>query len=266
MKIFDVHIHIYPDKIAQKASQSIGDFYGGERIAGTGTLEDCISRLDAAGISGFAPHSVALFPRNIGAINRYILSVRDQYPDRAVPFAALHPDMENAAEAAADMAAQGFRGFKVHPDMQRFEVDSDRAMPMMEAVAATGLPLMIHCGDYRYDFDGPRRIRALKRKLPALNIICAHLGGWSEWEEAAELLPGMGLHFDLSSSLYRLEPSRAAEIIRRFGTENVLYGTDYPMWDPAQEVGRFLQLPLTEDERADILWNNACRLLKLEQI
>ena len=117
MKIFDMHIHIYPEKIAQKAAQSIGEFYGDERIHGAGTLEDCVARLDAAGISGFAAHSVALEPRHVDAINRFILSARDRCPNRLVPFAALHPDMENTAEAVEGMAVQGFRGFKVHPDM-----------------------------------------------------------------------------------------------------------------------------------------------------
>ena len=38
MKIFDVHAHIYPEKIALKAAKSIGDFYFGYPIAGTGCL------------------------------------------------------------------------------------------------------------------------------------------------------------------------------------------------------------------------------------
>ena len=138
MKIFDVHIHIYPEKIALKASQSIGEFYGGEHVHGTGAPEDCVSRLDAAGITHFAAHSVAVQPRNVAAINRFILAARDLYPNRLAPFAALHPDMENISAAVEDMAKSGFCGFKLHPDMQRFEVDSDRATPMMEAVAATG--------------------------------------------------------------------------------------------------------------------------------
>lgn len=266
MKIFDIHIHIYPDKIARKATQSIGDFYGDYVPHGDGSLGDALARLDAAAISGFAAHSVAIRPENVAGINRYLLSVREECAGRMIPFAALHPDMENPFESAAAFAAQGFRGFKIHPDIQRFEVDSDRAAPMMAAAAATGLPLLIHCGDFRYDFDSPKRILRLKKRLPELKIVCAHLGGWSVWDDAVSMLSDNGLLFDLSSSLYALAPARAAEIIRRFGTDSVLYGTDYPMWDPVEELARFDRLDLTESERADILWNNASRLLKLDQI
>lgn len=264
MKIFDIHVHIYPDKIAEKAARSIGEFYGDCRIHGDGSVRDCLARMDEAGVVRFAAHSVALQPRNAAAINRFILSVQAEYPDRVTPFAALHPDMEDLPESVFALAAQGFKGFKIHPDMQRFYLDSDRAMPMFSAAAETGLPVLIHCGDDRYDYDGPRRILALRDRLPNLKMICAHLGGWMEWNRAEELLLGEGLTVDASSSLFQMTPEHAAEIIRGFGTENVLYGTDYPMWDPAEELRRFMRVPLTERERADILWNNANRLLKLD--
>ena len=40
MKIIDIHTHIYPDKIAQKATQSVRDFYRLEgSVAMNGTVE-----------------------------------------------------------------------------------------------------------------------------------------------------------------------------------------------------------------------------------
>ncbi len=262
MKVFDIHVHIYPDKIAKKASKSIGDFYGGLAIRGDGSLADCIRRMDEGGVARFAAHSVALTPHNVESINSFILSARDQYPDRIVPFAAIHPDMEDVQAAVDGIVARGFRGVKVHPDIQRFELDGDRAAPMMEALAGR-LPLLIHAGDYRYDFDGPRRILRLHERFPKLQLICAHFGGWSEWDEAMELLPRHGLMIDTSSSLYSFPAERAVEAVRRFGVENVLYGTDYPMWTPKDELERFMRLKLSDREREDILWNNAARLFEL---
>ena len=69
--------------------------------------------------------------------------------------------------------------------------------------------------------------------------------------------------FDTSSTLYQYPAEKAMQAIRRFGVENMFYGTDYPMWTPAEELERFLRLPLTDREREDILWNNAARLLQL---
>ena len=262
MKIFDIHVHIYPDKIAEKASGSIGDFYDGIRVNGIGSLSDCIRRMDEGGVTRFAAHSVALTPHNVGSINHFIMEAHAQYPDRIVPFAALHPDMEDLQATVDDIVARGFRGIKIHPDMQRFEVDGDRAAPMVEAIAGR-LPLLIHCGDKRYDYDGPLRILRLQQRFPKQPLICAHFGGWGEWERAVELLPGHGLMIDTSSSLYRFPAELAADAVRRFGVENVFYGTDYPMWTPQQELERFMQMKLTDREREDILWNNAARMFQL---
>lgn len=262
MKIFDVHVHIYPDKIARKASDSVGQFYDGIAMHGDGTLADCLRRQDEAGCTRFAAHSVALTPHNVESINRFILGAHELHPERIVPFAAIHPGLEDLDGAVKAMVKQGFKGIKIHPDMQKFRVDGAEAAPMMEAIEGR-LPLLIHCGDARYDYDGPRRILNLRRQHPKLQIICAHFGGWTEWDDAAALLPGNGLIIDTSSSLFKWPPERAAAAIRRFGVENVLYGTDYPMWDPKEELERFMRMDLSEGEREDILWNNAQRILKL---
>ena len=262
MRVFDIHVHIYPDRIAEKASESIGAFYDGIRMHGNGTLTDCLRQMDEGGVERFAAHSVALTPHNVASINRFILEAQQKAPERIVPFAAIHPDMEDMQATVDGIVAQGFRGVKIHPDMQKFCVDDPQVAPMMAALSGR-LPLLIHCGDYRYDYDGPQRILNLHERFPRLQIICAHLGGWGEWDSAAELLPGHGLIVDTSSTLYRWPAGKATEAVRRFGVENVLFGTDYPMWSPREELQRFMQLDLTDREREDILWNNAARLFQL---
>ena len=68
---------------------------------------------------------------------------------------------------------------------------------------------------------------------------------------------------DTSSSLYGWSAEEATRLIRKLGAKNVFYGTDYPMWNPREEIERFMQLDLTDAEREDILWNNAARLFNL---
>lgn len=39
-------------------------------------------------------------------------------------------------------------------------------------------------------------------------------------------------------SLFALTPKKATEIVRRYGADRVLFGTDYPMWNPRGELER----------------------------
>ena len=60
-----------------------------------------------------------------------------------------------------------------------------------------------------------------------------------------------------------MSPEMADRIISKLGYENVMFGTDYPVMNTADELDRFFKLSLTENQREDILWNNAIRFLKL---
>ena len=66
---------------------------------------------------------------------------------------------------------------------------------------------------------------------------------------------------DTSSSLYAMTPEHAAQIIRHYSHERVMFGTDYPMWDAREELARIAAVPLTDDERERIMGLNALELL-----
>ena len=127
------------------------------------------------------------------------------------------------------------------------------------------LPVLIHTGDKRFDFSNPNRLKPILETYDHLTIIGAHFGGWSIWEEAAEELFGYkNLMVDCSSSLYALSNETAVKLIRLYGANRVLFGTDYPMWEPGEEVRRFMALDLTEEERQLILHENAEKLFGIE--
>ena len=54
---------------------------------------------------------------------------------------------------------------------------------------------------------------------------------------------------------------RAAELIRKYGSERVLFGSDFPMWSPTEELETVLSLGLNDEEYENILFKNAKRLL-----
>jgi len=262
MNIFDVHVHIFPDKIADKATQAIGKFYDIPMQEG-GKLSQAVEMLKKAGVTHFAAHSVATTPAQVENINKFILAAKEEVGENLIPFAAMHPDMENPHEYVEKIIAQGFRGVKIHPDIQGFQVDDEHVLEMIGAVAGK-LPLLVHCGDNRYDNSGPARIAHVLDAFPQLTMLCAHLGGYSQWDEAAKILAGRkNIYVDTSSSLFRLEKQHAVELIYAYGVENTFFGTDFPMWEPQEEMERFMALPLTDAQRQMILFDNAARFFNL---
>lgn len=264
MGIIDIHTHVFPDAIAKKATASISGFYDLIRFPDRdGTVNELLQAQKEAGISLSCIHSVAVTPHSIPSINRFIKDSVEAHPDRLRGFAAIHPEAENLPELVDEVCAAGLSGFKIHPDMQKFALDGPKAMEMF-AVLEGRLPVIIHTGDNRFEFSRPRQMKKVLETFPKMICVCAHLGGWSEWTEAAETLSVYeNAYVDTSSSLYALDREEATRVIRCYSRDRVLFGTDFPMWNPSEELQRFLALGLNEDEQEKILRKNAEDLLSL---
>ena len=256
MTIIDTHAHIYPDAIAQKAARSIGEFYEIPMDL-DGTLGSLLSAGQAAGISRFLVHSVAVTWERAHNINDFIHASVQAHPDLLIGFGSTHPDHPEMEKELDRIMALGLKGVKLHPDFQHFGLDDPSAIRLFEAMAERKIPLLVHTGDTRYPYSEPERMARVLDRVPALKAICAHLGGWSVWDQAWKLLAGRGnVWVDCSSSLYAMDPEVAVKVIHRYGADRVFFGTDYPMWKPDEELERFRKLPLTEKEQEQILHLN----------
>lgn len=259
--IIDAHAHIFPDKIAERAAAGIGGFYG-IKIQFSGRVDSLLEINRKAGVDRAVVQSVATVPEQVHNINNFISEQTRLHPE-LTGFGALHPDFVDIDGETERIISLGLKGIKLHPDFQQFNADDPKAFPIYRA-AEGRLPILIHAGDSRYDFSSPKRIYRVMERFPKLTLIAAHLGGWTKWDEASEVLAGSGIYTDISSCLYAMPPERAEELIRKFGTDRVMFGTDYPMWNAVEELERFRRLSLTPEEQQDILYNNAARLLGLD--
>lgn len=258
MRIADIHTHIFPDAIAEKASDAIGVFYdkGSNHTANLSVLRQ---QEAAAGIEAFIVSSSATSPAQVDHINTFISSCVKDAPE-AIPFGTLFPTMENWQPVLEQMPELGIKGIKIHPDFQKIHIDDPRAIDMYKAIAKMGLPVLFHTGDPRYDYSAPERLTNLIRQVPDLIAIAAHFGGWGTWDRSYEQNLPENVYFDTSSSLMYISKERALELLDKFGTHRFLFGSDFPMWTPKEELDRFLALGLDESTNKKILFENFERL------
>ena len=73
MDIIDFHVHIYPDKIADHAVESVGDFYN-LKMNGNGTVKTALKCSKSIGVTNCVVHSVAVSASRVETINDYIAS------------------------------------------------------------------------------------------------------------------------------------------------------------------------------------------------
>ncbi len=262
--VIDSHCHVYPDKIAERATAATGRFYD-TPFAMDGRQSTLLRAAQEAGVDHCLIQSVATSPHQVGSINEFIARTVEAGGGRFTGLGTLHPDSADQAADVRHLIRLGLRGVKLHPDIQQFALDDPRCMPIYELLQDCGLPLLLHTGDKRYDYSNPNRLLPVLRRFPGLKVIGAHLGGWSLWEEVNDTLAGIeNLWYDCSSTFAWLDPQIARRLILRLGTDRVLFGTDYPMWTPKKELETFLSLDFTDAQRRQILSENAIRLFRLE--
>ena len=263
-KIVNAHCHIYPEKIADKAVIGIRDFYDLD-MSLNGKVEGLLRDGEKVGVTHYLVHSVATTPKQVKSINEFIAESVNQHPDKFTGFGTLHPDSDDVQGDFDYLIELGLKGVKLHPDFQQFAMNEERAFKIGEVVRDGKVPMQVHCGDFRYNYSNPEQIKPFLDEFPEIHFIGAHFAGWSIWEKATEKLAGTpNLYVDISSSLYDLSAETAVELIHAYGSDKVLWGTDYPMWESESEMEFFNRLDLTDRERSQILYENAARLLKLE--
>lgn len=261
--IIDAHCHIYPEKIADRAVNSTDTFYGAHSLC-KGTVKDLISQGDKAGIGHYIVQSVATAPKQVRSINEFIADEVEKGKGRLTGFGTLHPESEDIEGDMEHLMELGLKGVKLHPDIQRFEIDNTKCNKIYELCTRYNMPILMHCGDSRYDYSNPDRMLHVLKSYSDLIVIGAHFGGWSVWEEACSKLHGIpNFYVDSSSTQGFIESDRVGKLIEGYGPERILFGTDYPMWEPEKEIEALLKFGLTDDEYRHIFSLNAKHVLDI---
>lgn len=259
-KVVDVHAHAFDEKIAVRATENLVKYYGDDAVS-DGRLIHLLNSAKENNIDKLVLCATATKPTQVQLINNYVSGLVDK---NIIGLGTLHPDYEDLNGEIARMKELGLSGIKLHPIFQGFDTDEEKALKMYECIGSN-FPVLIHVGDVNSDATTPRRLSKVIDMFPEITFIAAHMGGYSEWDEAEEYLYGKNVYFDTSSSVRMLKPKEARRLIRKHGADKILFGTDYPLSSHKQEFKCLEKLKLTDEEYDMIFWKNAYKLFKIKE-
>ena len=207
--------------------------------------------------------------------NEWTCQVARQHP-QLIAFISLDPSMsEEELVAEIDLRRQqGARGIKLHPAAQRFYPNDRRLWPVYQRAQELGLPVIFHSGVFALgaqatDHAHPRHFPDVLSAFPRLTVVMAHLA-WGDFTACADLARAHpNVFFDCCGVINgtekrpQLSDEEAAAALRQVGTERVMFGSDYPWFDPILDAARIRGLPLTDAEKRAVLHDNAVRRLGL---
>jgi predicted TIM-barrel fold metal-dependent hydrolase len=206
--------------------------------------------------------------------------------DRLLGFGTLdlhRNDIDDQVRRAADL---GFRGLKLHPNSQRFDLLGDGALAAYKAAQDAGLFISFHSGvhHYRIEHYNVLKFDEIAWRFPELHFSLEHVGGWSFFREAVGVIannipfpPITGrkcrVYGGLTSvftptfnRLWYMSPRRMGELVNQVGPEQLIFGLDFPYnleENTRMGIRAIEELELTEMGRAAILGENLRKVLRL---
>jgi len=257
--IIDAHAHIFPDRIADKSREFVSDYYQLPMYT-TGTLSELLNVRKRTPIKKQLICSPACTASQTKSINTFIAETCKKY-EGLIGYGTLHKDNRDYAEEITRIKEMGLKGIKFHSDFQKFDIDDIDIIPIYKEIARQGLPILLHMGDPKSTYSLPNKLQNLLERIPDLVVVAAHMGGYMHWEEAYSLPVVPNLYFDCSSTLAFIKEDYMFRMIERFGEQQFFFGTDFPMWQPEEEIERLESLGLGEKIERMLLCDNFERFM-----
>lgn len=259
MKI-DVHTHAFHPKVANKVTAHLHSSYGVQCV-GKGVVDDLLPRIRNAGLSKAVVHTAALDPSQVVPANNWAIHLQNTYPE-LIAFGSMHVGFDKIEAELERLENCGIMGLKFHHDFQGFRMDDPLFHRLMEIMADRFI-LMLHVGGIRPPHENPscpEKVAKLQTLFPESTIIAAHMGSFRYWEMACECLAGSDVLVDTSSTLPYLSKEQFFTFYNRHAPERVLFGSDYPISDPQEDILLLKEKMGFDGARVEALLNNASRL------
>lgn len=261
--IIDTHVHIFPDKIAERALASLAA--ASNQIPSTdGTISGTLRKMDEWGVDKIWGLSIATNAKQVRNVNQFASSIRS---DRIEPFGSLYPLSDNVLDDLKEAEDLGLKGIKLHPEYSTFNPADERFFPMYEEMEKAGLLVIFHAGhDVAFPnsyLASPENIAKIAKLFPRLKIVAAHLGGYESSEEVLKYEIDLeNIYFDtaLMSKAHKID--MISKIIYKKGVQRILFATDCPWSKTVVEMDILDSLNLDSADKELILHKNAESLLK----
>jgi aminocarboxymuconate-semialdehyde decarboxylase len=229
--------------------------------------------------------------------NEEMAGAQKKHPGRVWASAAVPMvDTRIAIEVLDDAVNRlGLMGVNLPGSIGRDQrIDAERLEPFYARVEELGLPMFLHPTDAVFvdmleGYDGALHLSlgrvvevsvaamrlvlsGMMERHPNLKIVMSHTGGALPYQSGRmdKNTPRAKLPKPTSTYLKRMytdtvSPHAAGMkfAIEYYGIDHVMYGTDYPCWDPATALKLIDELKLSQEDQQKLFYSNARRILGL---
>ncbi|WP_265448117.1 amidohydrolase family protein [Flexivirga meconopsidis] len=270
----DIHVHFLPEPMLAKVWRYFDEateHYGAQwPITYRFDEPTRLAVLRDLGVRGVPSLTYPHKPAMARWLNDWCTDFAARVPD-AIHSATLYPE-PGVGDYVGEALDAGARLFKMHVQVGAYRPDDELLEPAWEALAASGVPVVIHAGSAPIpgEFTGSERVARVLERHPSLALVIAH-AGMPEYHEFADLVERFdNVHLDTTmvatdfTGRFAPLPDGYAERLGEL-RDRVVLGSDYPNipYPYAHQLDALARLQLGDDWMRAVLWDNGARLMRL---
>jgi predicted TIM-barrel fold metal-dependent hydrolase len=283
--IIDIHVHPVSRVLVRDPRHRAFMERNADCLAPDNAIDLLLKRMDRGGID----RACLMGPTHddgIGLTNDDVRAIVTRHPDRFIGFVGVDPIAQAEASIRTDIVTAirdwGFRGVGELGGVDPLDTRCDA---IYRTCVELDVPLLVHTGiglpRFLLKHGTPLVVEEVANRHPALKVVAAHAGVPWIPETIAVAARNENVWLDVSSlpKAHARAIDAVLSLALAHGLEDrVLFGSDYPVVDPAAYVRSvrragappllrwLIGLPaITPEVRRKILGENAARLLKIDE-
>lgn len=203
--------------------------------------------------------------------NDSVIEFVKKFPKKFRGFVGLdpHKGMGAIAELKASITEIGMHGAAVDPYLAQLYANDAKYYPIYSKCCELDIPIVFTTGPATLvpnaiiDHVAPRYIDIVARDFPELKIIISH-GGYP-WVNEAIIVAQRNQNVYIELSEYEFSPMSEAYVqaANTMISDKILYASAHPFVDFRDALKTYESLPLKQEVRQKIMYNNAAGLLGL---
>lgn len=224
-----------------------------------------IAAMDGGGVDRMLI-SAWVAPRNVMISNDEVAAFVAEAPSRLVGVGSvdISRPMEAIREVRRCVRELGFKAIRVLPWLWEAPPTDRRFYPVYVACMEEGVPFCTQIGHtgplMSSEVGRPIYLDRVALDFPDLVIVGGHIGyPWTD-EAIAVATKHENVYIDTSAYTARRYPAALVEYLRGNGASKVLFGTNYPMIEPAKALDGLEALRLDAAVRDRFLYGNSARV------
>ncbi len=264
--VYDAHVHLFPDAAAGHAWLR-GAGIAEPRRDGTWRLYQTLMAEQSLAGATVLLHARAqtLLPPDerlvdhpdvldrIRRYNEWGLSTFGPTPGLAIAI-GVDPSLMSRARLCEEIAfgaQSGAAAVKFAPASALAYLDEPGCLEVFEQATRHGLPDVVQSGnagrsgDRGFPYGRPSYLDVALSSIPGLRVVLAHFGEGYDDEVVHLSQRHAGVFADLSMRLTReTRPHELIHLIRSFGPDRVMFGSNYPIANPVRAAGALRELSI----------------------